>query len=49
MTSKEQEYELRAQALKRLAFVIFSSKRDQYCAGTSLQADIQGRFLNPFF
>ncbi|KAI6234504.1 hypothetical protein M3Y99_00802500 [Aphelenchoides fujianensis] len=31
MTSKEQEYEMRAQALKRLAFVILSSQLDQYC------------------
>ncbi|KAI6182036.1 hypothetical protein M3Y97_00337000 [Aphelenchoides bicaudatus] len=30
MTSKEQEYELRAQALKRLALVILSSELDQY-------------------
>uniref|UniRef100_A0A915MB90 RRM domain-containing protein n=1 Tax=Meloidogyne javanica TaxID=6303 RepID=A0A915MB90_MELJA len=30
ITSKEQEYEMRAQYLKRLAFVILSSTRDQY-------------------
>uniref|UniRef100_A0A1I8BMX9 Dopey_N domain-containing protein n=1 Tax=Meloidogyne hapla TaxID=6305 RepID=A0A1I8BMX9_MELHA len=30
ITSKEQEYEMRAQYLKRLAFVILSSARDQY-------------------
>ncbi|PAV55952.1 hypothetical protein WR25_06058 [Diploscapter pachys] len=30
MTTKEQEYELRAQALKRLAFVVFGSQLDQY-------------------
>ncbi|KAI1728390.1 protein pad-1 [Ditylenchus destructor] len=32
ITSKEQEYELRAQSLKRLAFVILSSELDQYSA-----------------
>ncbi|KAI6208422.1 Protein pad-1 [Aphelenchoides besseyi] len=32
MTSKEQEYEMRAQSLKRLAFVILSSQLDQYCS-----------------
>lgn len=30
MTSKEQEYESRAQALKRLAFVVLGSELDQY-------------------
>src|SRR4051794_3314920 len=30
ITSKEQEYEMRAQSLKRLAFVICSSELDQY-------------------
>uniref|UniRef100_A0A0N4ZNA0 MOR2-PAG1_C domain-containing protein n=1 Tax=Parastrongyloides trichosuri TaxID=131310 RepID=A0A0N4ZNA0_PARTI len=30
ITSKEQEYELRSQALKRLAFVVLSSGMDQY-------------------
>uniref|UniRef100_A0A8R1DQL8 Dopey_N domain-containing protein n=1 Tax=Caenorhabditis japonica TaxID=281687 RepID=A0A8R1DQL8_CAEJA len=30
MTSKEQEYEARAQALKRLTFVVFGSQLDQY-------------------
>ena len=32
ITSKEQEYEMRAQTLKRLAFVILSSEMDQYSA-----------------
>lgn len=32
ITSKEQEYEMRAQTLKRLAFVILSSGMDQYSA-----------------
>lgn len=32
MTSKEQEYEARAQSLKRLAFVVFGSELDQYQA-----------------
>lgn len=40
MTSKEQEYEIRAQALKRLAFVILSSELDQYY--TNLP-EIQGK------
>jgi len=29
-TSKEQETEQKAQLLKRLAFVVFSSEKDQY-------------------
>ena len=45
MTSKEQEYEMRAQALKRLAFVVLSSQLDQYC--TNLR-DIQGKFTVNF-
>uniref|UniRef100_A0A914EEG8 DOP1-like C-terminal domain-containing protein n=1 Tax=Acrobeloides nanus TaxID=290746 RepID=A0A914EEG8_9BILA len=40
ITSKEQEYEMRAQALKRLAFVVLSSQMDQY--STQLP-DIQER------
>ncbi|CAD5205643.1 unnamed protein product [Bursaphelenchus okinawaensis] len=32
MTNKDQENEMRAQALKRLAFVILSSQTDQYCS-----------------
>lgn len=39
ITSKEQEYEMRAQFLKRLAFVILSSDIDQYCAQLN---EIQG-------
>jgi len=39
ITSKEQEYEMRAQSLKRLAFVILSSELDQY---TSYLSDIHG-------
>lgn len=30
-SSKEQEYEQRAQLLKRLAFVIYCGENDQYC------------------
>lgn len=40
MTSKEQEYEARAQALKRLTFVVFGSQLDQYHAQMN---DIQER------
>lgn len=40
MTSKEQEYEARAQALKRLTFVVFGSQLDQYNGQIS---DIQER------
>lgn len=39
MTSKEQEYEARAQALKRLTFVVFGSQLDQYHGQMN---DIQG-------
>ena len=39
MQSREQEYEARTQALKRLAFIVFSSEVDQY--HTQLP-DIQG-------
>lgn len=42
MTSKEQEYEMRAQALKRLAFVILSSELDQYFSNLP---EIQGNIL----
>lgn len=38
-SSKEQEYEQRAQLLKRLAFVIFCSETDQY---QKYMPDIQG-------
>lgn len=40
MSSKEQEYEARAQALKRLAFVVLGSQLDQYHAQMN---DIQER------
>ncbi|EPB67077.1 Dopey protein [Ancylostoma ceylanicum] len=40
MTSKEQEYEARAQAVKRLAFVVLGSELDQYQAQMN---DIQER------
>ncbi|CAI4227638.1 unnamed protein product [Auanema sp. JU1783] len=40
MTSKEQEYEGRAQSLKRLAFVVFGSELEQYQAQMN---DIQER------
>ncbi|CAD6184431.1 unnamed protein product [Caenorhabditis auriculariae] len=40
MTSKDQEHEARAQALKRLAFVVFGSQLDQYHAQMN---DIQER------
>ncbi|VDM68215.1 unnamed protein product [Strongylus vulgaris] len=40
MTSKEQEYEARAQAVKRLAFVVLGSELDQYQAQMN---DIQGK------
>lgn len=39
-SGKEQEYEQRAQLLKRLAFVIFCSEVDQY---QSFMPDIQGK------
>lgn len=39
ITSKEAEYDMRAQALKRLAFIVLSSELDQY--NTQLP-DIQG-------
>lgn len=42
MTSKEQEYEIRAQSLKRLAFVVLSSQVDQYCSNLP---DIQGKSI----
>lgn len=42
MTSKEQEYEARAQALKRLAFVVLGSELDQYQPQIN---DIQGFIL----
>lgn len=38
-SSREQEYEQRAQLLKRLAFVIFCSEVDQYA---KYMPDIQG-------
>lgn len=38
-SSREQEYEQRAQLLKRLAFVIFCSEIDQYA---KYMPDIQG-------
>ena len=38
-TSKEQEYEQRAQLLKRLAFTVFCSETDQYVRA---MPDIQG-------
>lgn len=41
-SSKEQEYEQRAQLLKRLAFVIFCSEIDQY---QKYMPDIQGTSL----
>jgi hypothetical protein len=40
ITSRDQEYELRAQALKRLAFAVLSSQMDQY---SSNLPDIQER------
>lgn len=44
MTSKEQEYEARAQAVKRLAFVVLGSELDQYQAQMN---DIQGGSFIP--
>lgn len=41
-SSKEQEYEQRAQLLKRLAFVIFCSEIDQY---QKYMPDIQGMLV----
>lgn len=38
-SSREQEYEQKAQLLKRLAFVIFCSEMDQYA---KYMPDIQG-------
>lgn len=40
-SSREQEYEQKAQLLKRLAFVIFCSEMDQYA---KYMPDIQGTF-----
>lgn len=40
-TSREQEYEQKAQLLKRLAFVIFCSETDQYA---KFLPDIQGKY-----
>uniref|UniRef100_A0A7E4ZT10 Dopey_N domain-containing protein n=1 Tax=Panagrellus redivivus TaxID=6233 RepID=A0A7E4ZT10_PANRE len=40
ITNKEQEYEIRAQALKRIAFIVLSGQNDQY--GSQL-GDIQER------
>lgn len=52
ITSKEQEYEMRAQYLKRLAFVILSSELDQYSGQLNeIQGDIQNqiwKFLKIF-
>lgn len=42
-SSREQEYEQRGQLLKRLAFVILCSERDQFHKHTP---DIQGIVLN---
>ena len=42
-SSKEVEYESRAMLLKRLAFIIFSSPKDQY---TKFMTSIQGKMLN---
>lgn len=44
-SSKEQEYEQRAQLLKRLAFVIFCSEMDQY---HKYMPEIQGKFIANF-
>jgi hypothetical protein len=41
-TSKEVEYESRAMLLKRLAFVMFSSAKDQY---TKFMTSIQGKLF----
>ncbi len=41
-TSKEQEYEQRAQLLRRLAFVIFCSEKDQY---HKYMPEIQGKLF----
>lgn len=42
-SSREQEYEQKAQLLKRLAFVIFCSEIDQYA---KYMPDIQGKIVN---
>ena len=41
-TSKEQESEQKAQLLKRLAFVIYSSEKDQYQKNMT---EIQGKII----
>ena len=41
-TSKEQESEQKAQLLKRLAFVIYSSEKDQYQKN---MPEIQGKII----
>lgn len=45
-SSREQEYEQKAQLLKRLAFVIFCSEIDQYA---KYMPDIQGTNVNKCF
>lgn len=42
-SSREQEYEQKAQLLKRLAYVIFCSEIDQYA---KYMPEIQGNFAN---
>lgn len=42
-SSREQEYEQKAQLLKRLAYVIFCSEMDQYA---KYMPDIQGIFIS---
>lgn len=44
-SSREQEYDQKAQLLKRLAFVIFCSEMDQYA---KYMPDIQGNIFTPF-
>lgn len=45
-SSREQEYDQKAQLLKRLAFVIFCSEMDQYA---KYMPDIQGNYVLVFF
>lgn len=44
-SSREQEYDQKAQLLKRLAFVIFCSEMDQYA---KYMPDIQGKTISFF-
>jgi hypothetical protein len=49
-TSKEQEYEQKAMLLKKLAFVMFCSEKDQYQKYMpEIQGEINFNYLKQFF